>query len=236
LPLYEIGGLKTWMEPQRDPLKTQAERYRIVGNESDCQIRAVYGEEEWEGIFAQYKRYPVGSVEYLKTGSLFYTKALSYGCFYLHSSAVVLDGFAYLFSAPSGTGKSTHARLWNKLAKAEYINDDQPYYKMGEQIVVYPSPWSGKHKRYSTSSAPLKAFIVIKQAKQNKIYKVDKKSALSYLYKQIVQHDEDELRIKMLEYMQKIVEQIPFYLLECDVSSLAFITCFEEVTGEKYEN
>jgi len=154
----------------------------------------------------------------------------------IHSSAVIYKGNAYAFIAPSGTGKSTHARLWNKLAKAEYINDDQPYYKMGEQIVVYPSPWSGKHKRYSTSSAPLKAFIVIKQAKQNKIYKVDKKSALSYLYKQIVQHDEDELRIKMLEYMQKIVEQIPFYLLECDVSSLAFITCFEEVTGEKYEN
>jgi hypothetical protein len=107
----------------------------------------------------------------------------------IHGSAVIYNGNAYAFIAPSGTGKSTHARLWNLLAKAEYINDDQPYYKMGEQIIVYPSPWSGKHKRYSTLSAPLKAFIVIKQAKQNKIYRVDKKSALSYLYKQIVQHD-----------------------------------------------
>ncbi len=154
----------------------------------------------------------------------------------IHCSAVVYKGVAYAFAAPSGTGKSTHAKLWNTLAKAEYINDDQPFFELAEKITVYPSPWSGKHRKFSTQNAPLGAIVILKQAKDNKIYPIDKKSALSYLYKQIVQLEQLEMRIKMLEYMQEIVEKTPFYMLECNISKEAFITSFEFLTGEKYEN
>ena len=62
--------------------------------------------------------------EYMATGSLFAAQMLRFQGFQLHASAVMLDGRAYLFSAPSGTGKSTHTEKWCRLFGAEYLNDD----------------------------------------------------------------------------------------------------------------
>jgi len=225
LPLYEIGGLKTWMEPQRDPLKTQAERYRIVGNESDCQIRAVYGEEEWEGIFAQYKRYPVGSVEYLKTGSLFYTKALSYGCFYLHSSAVVLDGFAYLFSAPSGTGKSTHTQNWLKIfgeERAFILNDDKPMIRcIDGEYRVYGTPFSGKTDQNRNTFAPLAGICFLERGEDNRIEPMPKGDVFPLLIRQTVYPPEESDMIRLLDLAERMIEEIPFYRLICTADEVS---------------
>lgn len=176
----------------------------------------------------------MGKRHYLYTETTKYL--FSKGVVRIHSSAIEYKGKAYAFGAPSGTGKSTHASLWNGFVGARYINDDQPFYDMGDKVTVYPSPWAGKHCRYSEVSAPLQAFVIIKQAKQNKIERLNKKQAILYLYKQIVQPKQDLEREKLLEYMQILVEKVPFYLLECDKTLQAFKTSFEALTGEKYEN
>ena len=154
----------------------------------------------------------------------------------VHCSAIEYKGVAYAFGAPSGTGKSTHTKMWKDLVGAEYINDDQPFFTFENGVTVYPSPWSGKHGRFSTKIAPLGAFVIIKRSNQNKIYPIDKKTATVYLYKQVLQPEEDYLREKILEYMQNIVQNVPFYILECDKSVQAFKTCFNALTGEEYEN
>ena len=80
-----------------------------------------------------------------------------------HGSAILVDGVSYLFTAPSGTGKSTHARLWRENLPAlghtvSMVNDDKPLLKFtGEGIFVCGTPWNGKHRLGENTIAPLRA-------------------------------------------------------------------------------
>lgn len=152
----------------------------------------------------------------------------------VHCSAIKYKNNAYLFLAPSGTGKSTHSRLWVKNANASYINDDQPFINM-DTLIVYGSPWAGKHKFYSNDCAKLNACVFLKQSQNNELVNLLPKQSISLLYKQITQYDSVEEREKMLVCMEKLIKEIPFYLLCCDKSKNAFLTSFK-ITGENYEN
>ena len=89
-----------------------------------------------------------------------------------HSSVVSYKGNAYMFLGPSGTGKSTHSRLWLKYIEGtELVNDDNPVVRiLGDgSIRVYGSPWSGKTPCYRNVSYPLGAIVALSQAPQNRI-------------------------------------------------------------------
>lgn len=99
----------------------------------------------------------------------------------LHSSVVVKNREAYMFLGESGTGKSTHCRLWvNHIEGAEMLNDDAPVVRVeGGQAVVYGSPWSGKGACYRNASAPIKGIYRLSQAPYNKLHKVNNIQAFS---------------------------------------------------------
>ena len=89
-----------------------------------------------------------------------------------HSSVVSFQDKAYMFVGKSGTGKSTHSRLWLKYIEGtELINDDNPVVRIHDDgsILVYGSPWSGKTPCYRNVSYPLGAIVLLEQAPQNVI-------------------------------------------------------------------
>ena len=89
----------------------------------------------------------------------------------IHASAVCVDGDAYIFMGKSGTGKSTHARLWKQYVKgAKLLNDDHPVIRLIEdgRIMVYGTPWSGKTPCYINGSAELKGAVRLQQADKNR--------------------------------------------------------------------
>lgn len=88
----------------------------------------------------------------------------------LHASVVANGGQAFLFMGKSGTGKSTHSRMWlENVPGTELLNDDNPIVRIVEgQAVVYGSPWSGKTPCYRNESAPLAGMVRLKQAPQNR--------------------------------------------------------------------
>lgn len=89
-----------------------------------------------------------------------------------HAAAVSYEGAGYMFIGVSGTGKSTHARLWlQNISGAELVNDDNPVVRIGddEEARVYGSPWSGKTPCYKNVSFPLKGIILLRQSPFNKI-------------------------------------------------------------------
>lgn len=89
-----------------------------------------------------------------------------------HAAAVSLDGKGYMFLGKSGTGKSTHARLWlNNIPDTELMNDDNPAVRVKPDgtAVVYGTPWSGKTPCYRNVSAPLGGIVLLSQAPYNKI-------------------------------------------------------------------
>ena len=90
----------------------------------------------------------------------------------LHGSTIGLDGQAYLFTAPCGTGKSTHTRLWREVfgQRAVMINDDKPFLRITSSCVMaYGSPWCGKHGLDSNICLPLKGICFLKRGKENRI-------------------------------------------------------------------
>ena len=124
---YNIAGLTVKMSSYGCTVE-QAEPYRCESVESpDIIIQSL-----WEKAKVTRPEYyanvsdDIG--EYLFTGFSFYKQLLNFGGFMLHSSAVVVDGKAYLFSANCGTGKSTHTKLWLNLFgdQAYILNDDKP--------------------------------------------------------------------------------------------------------------
>ena len=101
----------------------------------------------------------------------------------LHASVVTNSGRAFLFMGKSGTGKSTHSRMWlENVPGTELLNDDNPIVRIVEgQTVVYGSPWSGKTPCYRNENAPLAGMIRLKQAPQNRFAAKEDIEAFSLL-------------------------------------------------------
>ena len=141
-----------------------------------------------------------------------------------HGSSIAVNDKGYVFTAPSGTGKSTHTKLLKELLgdKMTYINDDKPIFRVIEGTVyVCGSPWNGKHGRGNNISVPLKAVCVVKRGIENKIEKVSSLIALKYLFEQSIGFDDEQSAKKVLDILSLITKQANFYVLHCnmDISS-----------------
>ena len=107
-------------------------------------------------------------------------KMPEYDTVLMHGSAAALDGEAYLFTAKSGVGKSTHARLWREVfgARVVMVNDDKPLVRITDSgVTVYGTPWNGKHRLGENISAPLRAVCILERAEENMIRPVTKAEA-----------------------------------------------------------
>ena len=113
--------------------------------------------------------------------------------FIFHSSAMMVDGNAYLFTAPSGTGKSSHAKLWRELLgdRAVMINDDKPIVRFVDgEFFVYGTPWNGKHKLGENCKAKIKAICALSQEKENLIRKATVPEMLPVILNQTIRPKE----------------------------------------------
>ncbi|MCA5004131.1 hypothetical protein [Sphingobacterium bovistauri] len=110
----------------------------------------------------------------------FAQSALLNRCILIHSSVVVDEDYGYAFLGKSGTGKSTHSRLWlQNIPGISLLNDDNPAIRIFEDnIVIYGTPWSGKTKCYINDKRPLKGLVRLKQAPFNLIQPQKSKDAL----------------------------------------------------------
>lgn len=173
---------------------------------------------------------------YLASGFEFYRALLNFDGFMLHSSAVCVDGKAYLFSGQSGVGKSTHTRLWTELLadKCVILNDDKPAIRVMNdgQILAYGTPWSGKTDKNENMGVPLKAICFISRGKQNRIEKLDKKKAAMFIISQCTKNFRQEQWEKILSLIDIVVENIKVYQLYCNTDISAAKLCYDTLSGE----
>ncbi len=155
----------------------------------------------------------------------------------MHCSVLEYDGMGYAFLGKSGTGKSTHTKLWlQHLTPTRVINGDKPIleYKNGE-FIAYGTPWMGKERWGTNAAVPLKGLCFLQQAKVNEITRLSPAEVASRLFLQILLPNEEENASATLELADKMVTQVPAYLLKCDISEEAVKTSFEKMTGLCYE-
>ncbi len=158
---------------------------------------------------------------------------LEYDTLLFHGSAVAVDGAAYLFTAKSGTGKSTHARLWRELlgSRAVMINDDKPFLRVTRDgVLVCGSPWNGKHRLGADISVPLRAICVLRQAPENEIVEITLGEALPMLLQQSARPAEAQQMAKYLDLLGRICACTAFYRLGCNMHPDAARISFTAMT------
>ncbi len=148
----------------------------------------------------------------------------SYDGFLLHCSSLVMDGRGYIFTAPSGTGKSTHSRLWRERfgSRVKMINDDKPFLRRENgRFFIYGSPWQGKENIGNNIKAPVSAICVLKQGKENKIAPLEPVKALCELMNQTELPKDRRSMENLLDLFDGLLKIVPVYTMECTISQEA---------------
>lgn len=153
-----------------------------------------------------------------------------------HGSVIAVDGEAYLFTAKSGTGKSTHTRLWRELLgeKAVMVNDDKPFLQITEKVViVHGSPWNGKHRLGNNISVPLKAICILERGEENEIKPITAKDSLLMLMQQSSRPMDRRKLPKYMELLDALSQKVAFYCLKCNMTPGAAKLSYETMSGNK---
>ncbi|MEQ8174749.1 MAG: hypothetical protein ABRQ26_06710 [Syntrophomonadaceae bacterium] len=135
----------------------------------------------------------------------------------IHSSTIVWNAKGVVFSAPSGTGKSTHAHLWQQRYQTPILDGDATACRIIEGIpVVYGLPWCGTSGEFMNQSAPLGAIVFLEQAEKNEIEKLNQYEAFMRLAaRSFLLRWDVEAMDHSLNTVQEIVNNIDCYLLKC---------------------
>lgn len=166
--------------------------------------------------------------------------ASAYQTILFHSCAVVTDGKAYLFGAPSGTGKSTHVGLWTTLLKdkARILNGDKPLLRRESgTVMVYDSPFRGKEGFGYLGAAPLSGLCFLHRGTENRIQRISSSEAVKEAYIQTYLPKTVGEKAKVMETLIGILNEVPLYSLSCTISEEAARVAYEAMHGgmETYE-
>ena len=230
---YKIANLTIQMSSFGRTV-AQAEPYRCEPAQPDIIIRS-----DWQALQKAQPHLSDEDCEYLCTGGSFYRQLLNFDGMLLHASAVVLDGYAYLFSAPCGTGKSTHTKLWLKVFgdRAYILNDDKPALRFEDGAwYAYGTPWSGKHDISTNIRVPVAGICFLRQAKENTIRPFSGPKAIFALLEQTARPAGPQLRGQLMMLLDKLLTNLPVWEMGCNMDPQAAQVSYEAMSGGRKEN
>ncbi len=160
---------------------------------------------------------------------------LAYNTLIVHGSCIAIDGMGCIFTAQSGTGKSTHASLWRKVFgnRVTMVNDDKPFIRVEEDgVTAYGSPWDGKHHLSTNIAVPLKAICLLGRSKVNHIRPIAPEEAFPvFFYEQIYHPECEEAMEKVATLLELLCKHVRFYALECNMEEEAAQVAYEGIIG-----
>lgn len=172
------------------------------------------------------------SDEYLETLAVYRKiadKMLQFDTLLFHGSAIAVDGKGYLFTAKSGTGKSTHTRLWRNVfgERAVMVNDDKPLLNITDSGVwVCGTPWDGKHRLSTNMIVPLEGICILERGTENHIQPIPAKEALPMLLQQSHRPANPRDMANLLDAVDKLMQQTRFFRLRCNMDPDAAWTAY----------
>lgn len=152
-----------------------------------------------------------------------------------HGSVVAVDGKGYLFTAKSGTGKSTHTRLWRERFgdRAVMVNDDKPFLQiLADRVIACGSPWNGKHGLGENIRVPLKAICILERGSENRIRQIPAKEAVFMLLQQSNRPMDSGKLPGYLKLIDGLSEKVPFYRMQCTMEPEAADVAHEAMAEE----
>jgi hypothetical protein len=185
-------------------------------------------EDEIEGI--PIRHFSDSYLEELAVYRKIAEQMIDYDTILFHGSVIAVDGIGYLFTARSGTGKSTHTRLWRVYFgdRAVMVNDDKPLLHISDSgVIAYGTPYNGKHRLGSNISVPLKAICILTRAADNHIEPITREQAYTMLLQQVYRSADMLKMAKTLELVDRLSESVKLYRLGCNMDISAAQVAFE---------
>jgi hypothetical protein len=229
--LYSIAGLTVQMTVE-NRTAAQAEPYRLEGEaQPDITLVGTHVEYQKRRPYLTYEE-----AEYINTCREFCYRLLDFEGFVLHSSAVVVDNRAYLFSALSGTGKSTHTELWLKKFgdRAYILNDDKPAIRLIDGVWhACGTPWSGKYDISRPACVPLAGIAFLNRDTTNHIERYTGPMMTYDLLSQTLRHPK---KLDMLiTSIDKLASAVPVWKLFCNMEPEAAEVSYNAMSGNVKE-
>lgn len=211
---YNIAGLTVEMDTWGRTL-SQAEPYLSAPGPAQIVLTS-----HWEEMQKKHPHLSPDDCEYVTTATDFCRSLLAFDGFVLHASAVVMDGYAYLFSAPSGTGKSTHTKLWQEVfgpERARILNDDKPALRLENGVFyAYGTPWSGKYDRSENLRAPVAGICILRRGEENRIAPFGGKQAIFQLLNQTLRPKDPVLGQNLLSLLDRLFQSVGVFEMACN--------------------
>ncbi len=185
----------------------------------------------WIGGEKGIRRYAMDSVMML----LYTFASSSHATLLVHASVVEYEGNGYLFLGRSGTGKSTHSRLWiENVAGAKLLNDDNPVVRVTDSgVYVCGSPWSGKTPCYIDRCVPLASIVRLHQAPRNSISRLaGAKAYAAFLPSCSCMKWDHEMAREVHDTVSEVIANVPVFDLECLADRGAALLCHDAAVGE----
>lgn len=180
--------------------------------------------------------YPDSYLETLAVYRKVVTKMLDFDTFLMHGAVVAVGDKAWLFTAPSGTGKTTHINLWlNNIAGSYVVNGDKPLIHIGDDCTVYGTPWAGKERMNRNVGVKLCGIVILNRGAENHIEKVPMTKILPVLIQQSYRPKDRVDLEKTLSLLSRMGKKIPMYQLYCNMNPDAALTAYNVLNGADNE-
>lgn len=235
--IYDIAKLRVQLDNRYEYTARFCREYLSADQDLPADITATVSKEEFEQEKSQSAQFSDGYIENICLYRSLCLQLPRFQRMLLHASILEFNGNAYAFLGRSGTGKSTHTRLWMQtIENCRIINGDKPILEETENgFIAHGTPWRGKENWGEKRSAPLKGFCFIEQAKENAIERLTPSETSMRLFQQILLPTEAQESVATLEMLDRLIAKTPAYLLKCDISEKAVETSFTALTGLSYE-
>lgn len=191
----------------------------------------LFANEDWSEVTLSCDRY--ADANYALPLAALCSRLAYFAGLLLHGSLVEWEGEGVVFTGYSGIGKTTQAQLWEKYLNAEIINGDKLFLRiLDNRAYAYGIPWKGSSPYCRNRKVPLKGIVVLGQAQENSIQKLDSMACLEYFMPHIfLPHWDQGCMTRALDAFDQILSRIPVWLLKCRPDEEAVLLTKEQIYG-----
>ena len=157
------------------------------------------------------------------------------GGFIFHSAVIEYKGKAYAFAAKSGTGKSTHIRLWRRAFGDDVgiVNGDKPIFRfVGDELYAYGTPWCGKEGFHRNVGVPLGAVCFIERGESNSIEQLPKKEFTEYVFNQVYMPTDPQAAMCTMQLIDRLLSSCKLWKIKCNMEPQAAEVAYNTIFAE----
>ncbi len=229
--IIKLADLKIYIDCHYQYCFNMCQDYIV--NDKDYDFKISTNEDELLKEKKDFDKFDIGYIESLTVYRLIAEKIPLYNRFLMHGAVITYNQIGLMFIAPSGTGKSTHIRLWKKYfgKHVEIINGDKPILSIeNNKVYAYGTPWCGKEKWQKNKKTVLNAICFIEQGKNNIIDKINIDQHIVSLIKEVYLSTDSSSINHIFNCLDILIQNVSFYKLTCDISQNAVKSSFEALT------